>query len=145
MLIFGASSGLRGVAGDAGTGGAVRPSGSAAIIAASLAARGLRNLRALPTLHCTPIRLDESPSHAVALASSGGELSAIVASVACPTVCTVSTSDRTKSRCAINAASVSGSWLTASAPTIAKKARRAKATLALRRNLREGHNKPNSG
>src|SRR5215467_3871248 len=124
---------------------AMRPNGSAPMIAPSFAARLLLSLRTLPIPHFGS-RLDASPSHAVAPPSDTGETSAVMA--ARPTVGAASTLVAAASPCEINKApSAPRSWLTcsASAPTMIEPARQASVTFAPRRNFGEGHNRPNSG
>jgi hypothetical protein len=72
------------------------------MIAPSFAARRVLSLRTLPAPHFASMRLDGSPSHAVAPTSGAGGMSAVV--VARPTVGTVSALVPAASPCAISKA-----------------------------------------
>src|SRR5262249_3900411 len=75
--LFAASVGLGSTADGSGANRTVRPSGSAAMVAPSFAARRLLTLRTLATPLCAS-RPDASPSHAVAPPSGAGDVSAVV-------------------------------------------------------------------
>src|SRR5262249_33304486 len=76
--LFAASVGLGSAADGSGANRTVRPSGRAAMVAPSFAARRLLTLRTLATPHLASTRPDESPSHAVAPPSGTGDVSAVV-------------------------------------------------------------------
>src|SRR5262249_37076055 len=146
ISLLAASVGPGGAADGSGATRAMRPNGSAPMIAPSFAARRLLSLRTLPTPHFASLRFDTSPSQAVTLPSGTGEISAIMA--ARPTVGATSALVAAASPRAITKApSAPRSWLTcsASAPRMIEPARQASVTFAQRRNFGEGHNRPNSG
>src|SRR5262249_16623930 len=132
--------------GSGATRAMLRPSGSAPMIAPSFAARRLLSLRTLPAPQVASLRLDGSPSHAAALACGAGDVSAVGGGW--PTLGPLSPLvPSVPPRALSNAPSAPGSWpnFITSAPAMTKTARQASATLVLRRNVGEGHNKPNSG
>src|SRR5262249_47194069 len=106
----------------------------------------LLSLRTLPAPQVASLRLDGSPSHAAALACGAGDVSA--GGGAWPNVGPLSAVVPSVSPCALShAPPAPGAWpdFFTGAPAMTKTARQASATFVLRRNVGEGHNKPNSG